>query len=69
MGNITYPGMRGPPELVGQYYALEGIRIITGEKFVLYFRNDGNIQLRDKPTGKFVSRESALELLARIQTK
>ena len=65
MENIEYPGMQGPAEVVGEYYSREGTRIVTNGRTELYFRGDGHIQLRDRETGRFISEQSALEILAK----
>ncbi len=59
----NYPGMRGPEELVGEYYLNEGARIVSSRQVKLYIRDDGHTQLRDCKTGKFISAKSLLDRL------
>jgi len=61
MRDIGYPGMRGPEELVGEYYLNEGARIVSRGQARLHPTKNGHIQLRDSKTGRFVSRKKVLE--------
>lgn len=48
----------------GSYYICEGISTVSKGRLKIYFRPDGNSQLRDSKTGRFVSTNRALESLA-----
>lgn len=63
MGNVSYPGMRGASDLVGKYYLFEILKIVSRDRYVSYFREDGSVQLRDSKTGRFVSPKKSLAKL------
>ena len=47
----------------GSYYICEGLSAVSKGRLKIYFRPDGNSQLRDSKTGRFVSTSKALESL------